>query len=90
MADCGATPHVALQAALDDTLAALPIPKVMNYQLADGTTTVQFVRPAHRLVALHGHEVVPVHALGLTVRDPHVRTSVHVQGRGRAPLRRFL
>ncbi|HQR55497.1 MAG TPA: glycine--tRNA ligase subunit beta [Burkholderiaceae bacterium] len=58
--------HVALQAALDETLAGLPIPKVMSYQLADGVTTVQFVRPAHRLVALHGHEVVPVHALGLT------------------------
>jgi glycyl-tRNA synthetase beta chain len=56
---------VALQSALDDTLDSLPIPKVMNYQLADGTTTVHFVRPAHRLVALHGHEVIPVHALGL-------------------------
>jgi glycyl-tRNA synthetase beta chain len=55
----------ALQAALDEVLAKLPIPKVMSYQLADGTTTVQFVRPAHRLVALHGHGVVPVHALGL-------------------------
>ena len=26
----------------------------MTYQLADGTTTVSFVRPAHGLVALHG------------------------------------
>jgi len=56
---------VALQAALDETIKALPIPKLMNYQLADGVTTVQFVRPAHRLVALHGHAVVHVHALGL-------------------------
>lgn len=55
----------ALQAALDDAIAGLPIPKVMSYQLADGTTTVQFVRPAHGLVALHGSEVVPVGALGL-------------------------
>jgi glycyl-tRNA synthetase beta chain len=55
----------ALQAALDEAIARLPIPKVMSYQLADGRTTVQFVRPAHRLVALHGHAVVPVHALGL-------------------------
>ncbi|HET7729357.1 MAG TPA: glycine--tRNA ligase subunit beta [Usitatibacter sp.] len=55
----------ALQAALDEALAALPIPKVMTYQLADGVTTVQFVRPAHRLLALHGDEVVPVQALGL-------------------------
>ncbi len=55
----------ALQAALDEALAGLPIPKVMSYQLADGRTTVQFVRPAHGLVALHGAEVVPVKALGL-------------------------
>ena len=58
--------HVALQAALEETVAGLPIPKVMSYQLADGTTTVQFVRPAHRLIAMRGHEVVPVHVLGLT------------------------
>ena len=54
-----------LQAALDEAIGKLPIPKVMSYQLADGTTTVQFVRPAHRLVALHGAQVVPVAALGL-------------------------
>ncbi len=58
--------HVALQAALEETVAGLPIPKVMSYQLADGKTTVQFVRPAHRLIAMRGHEVVPVHVLGLT------------------------
>ena len=57
---------VALQSALEEALASLPIPKVMSYQLGDGTTTVQFVRPAHRLVALRGHEVLPVTALGLT------------------------
>jgi glycyl-tRNA synthetase beta chain len=56
---------VALQSALDEALAALPIPKVMSYQLEDGVTTVQFVRPAHRLVAMRGHEVLPVRALGL-------------------------
>ncbi len=54
-----------LQKALDDTLAALPIPKVMSYQLDDGWTTVHFVRPAHGLVALHGSEVVDVTVLGL-------------------------
>jgi glycyl-tRNA synthetase beta chain len=55
----------ALQQALDDTLAKLPIPKVMTYQLADGWSSVKFVRPAHRLTALHGSEVVPIRALGL-------------------------
>ncbi len=54
-----------LQAALDEALAKLPIPKLMSYQLADGATTVQFVRPAHGLIALHGAEIVPVAALGL-------------------------
>ncbi|MBL8344349.1 MAG: glycine--tRNA ligase subunit beta [Rubrivivax sp.] len=54
-----------LQKALDDTLARLPIPKVMQYQLADGWQSVSFVRPAHGLVALHGAEVVPLSALGL-------------------------
>jgi glycyl-tRNA synthetase beta chain len=55
-----------LQAALEDAIKNLPVPKVMSYQLADGATTVQFVRPAHALLALHGANVVPVTALGLT------------------------
>jgi glycyl-tRNA synthetase beta chain len=63
-----------LQKALDEAIAKLPIPKVMSYQLetADGMegfqpgwTSVNFVRPAHGLVALHGSAVVPVKALGL-------------------------
>jgi glycyl-tRNA synthetase beta chain len=61
----GETLVAALQTALDEALAKLPIAKVMSYQLADGETTVNFVRPAHRLIALHGHEVVPVQVLGL-------------------------
>jgi glycyl-tRNA synthetase beta chain len=55
-----------LQKALEEALAKLPIPKVMNYQLEDGWTSVNFVRPAHGLVALHGTDVVPVSTLGLT------------------------
>jgi glycyl-tRNA synthetase beta chain len=55
-----------LQRALDASLAALPIPKVMTYQLDDGWSSVNFVRPAHGLVALHGADVVPVAALGLS------------------------
>jgi hypothetical protein len=61
----GATLAEGLQKALDEALAKLPIPKVMSYQLADGWTSVNFVRPAHGLVALHGADVVPVSALGL-------------------------
>ena len=69
----GATLAAGLQAALDDTLARLPIPKVMQYQLESGSgagfqpgwTSVNFVRPVHGLVALRGADVVPVQALGL-------------------------
>ena len=61
----GATLAEGLQKALADTIANLPIPKVMQYQLADGWTSVNFVRPAHGLVALHGADVVPVNILGL-------------------------
>jgi glycyl-tRNA synthetase beta chain len=62
----GATLAAGLQTALDETIAKLPIPKVMSYQLEDGWTSVNFVRPAHGLVALHGADVVNVSALGLT------------------------
>jgi glycyl-tRNA synthetase beta chain len=62
----GATLAEGLQKALESALAALPIPKVMTYQLADGWSSVNFVRPAHGLVALHGADVVPLSILGLT------------------------
>ena len=62
----GATLAAGLQKAIDEAIAALPIPKVMSYQLADGWTSVNFVRPVHGIVALHGADVVPIKALGLT------------------------
>ncbi|HMH16807.1 MAG TPA: glycine--tRNA ligase subunit beta [Burkholderiales bacterium] len=61
----GLTLVAGLQLALEDTIANLPIPKVMSYQLADGQTTVQFVRPVHSLMALHGDKVADISALGL-------------------------
>ena len=61
----GATLAEGLQKALEAALAALPIPKVMSYQLENGWDSVHFVRPAHGLVALFGGEVVPVSVLGL-------------------------
>ena len=64
--EAGTALPAALQKALDETITKLPIPKVMTYQLADGWSNVKFVRPAHRLLALHGSDVVPVQALGLT------------------------
>lgn len=53
-----------LQAALSQTIAGLPIPKVMIYQRPNGDS-VQFVRPAHRLIALLDDEVIPAGVLGL-------------------------
>jgi glycyl-tRNA synthetase beta chain len=68
----GATLAEGLQKALEAALAALPIPKVMSYQLQDGWSSVNFVRPAHGLVALHGDDVVPLAILGLNSgRETH-------------------
>ena len=68
----GAMLAVGLQKALLEALAKLPIPKLMSYQLETGElpgwASVQFVRPAHGLVALHGADLVPVAALGLESR----------------------
>ena len=66
----GAGLAAGLQKALDEAIAKLPIPKVMQYQLETdcdlpGWSSVHFVRPAHGLMALHGSTVVPVKALGL-------------------------
>ncbi|MDO9012047.1 MAG: glycine--tRNA ligase subunit beta [Gallionella sp.] len=57
-----------LQLALLETIARLPIAKVMTYPdpTGDGWATVNFVRPAHSLVALHGRKIIPVSVLGLT------------------------
>ena len=70
----GASLQVGLQKALDEALAKLPIPKLMQYQLENdcelpGWSSVNFVRPAHSLIALHGSTVVPVKALGLTASN---------------------
>jgi glycyl-tRNA synthetase beta chain len=74
----GASLQSGLQKALEEALAKLPIPKVMQYQLETdcelpGWSSVNFVRPAHSLIALHGSTVVPVKALGLTAGN-------HTQG----------
>lgn len=80
----GIRPGVALaqglQTALDAAAFNLPIPKVMHYQLADGQTTVSFVRPAKHLVALYGDEVVPVSLLGLSADRVTSGHRFHTQG----------
>jgi len=59
-----------LQKALSEAIAKLPIPKVMSYQLAQncdmpGWSSVSFVRPAHKLIALHGINTPAITVLGL-------------------------
>ena len=61
----GVTLPNGLEKALDEAISKLPIPKVMTYQLADGWSSVNFVRPAHGLVAMHGSSVIAIAALGL-------------------------
>ena len=56
----------ALQGALESALDKLPIPKVMSYAGPGGYYNEhKFVRPARRLVALHGSGIVAVRVLGL-------------------------
>jgi glycyl-tRNA synthetase beta chain len=47
---------------VQDAVKKLPIPKVMRW----GDSDVTFVRPVHKLVMLHGAEVVAGEVLGLT------------------------
>src|SRR5580765_194491 len=64
----GAVLQDGLQVVLEETVAGLPIPKLMSYQRQQGHdagSTVRFVRPAHRLVALYGDTVLPLRILGL-------------------------
>ena len=63
-----------LQKALNEAIAKLPIPKVMTYQLHENTQnpgweSVNFVRPAHGLVAMHGSSIIAVNVLGLNASN---------------------
>ena len=61
----GSALAASLQDVVAESVAKLPIPKVMTYQRPDGAS-VQFVRPVHSLIALHGADVLPLSLLGLT------------------------
>ena len=50
---------------ITSSLARLPIKKMMSYQLSDGWTTVNFVRPAHGLIILHGANIIKANVLGV-------------------------
>jgi glycyl-tRNA synthetase beta chain len=62
----GASLSAEISAIIQTALAKLPVPKLMQYQLADGVTNVSFVRPAHRLLVLHGQSIIPAQVLGLS------------------------
>ncbi|MBB3190094.1 glycine--tRNA ligase subunit beta [Halomonas cerina] len=51
-----------LPAIVEAAIGTLPVPKNMRW----GASRIEFSRPAHWLVMLYGHEVVPASALGLT------------------------
>ena len=55
----------ALSGIVSDALKKLPIPKVMRW----GDSDVQFVRPVHGLIQLHGEQLIPGEVLGLQSRQ---------------------
>ncbi len=64
----GAVLKQAAQIALEQTLSQLPIAKMMHYQVLQKNgqlADVQFARPAHRIIALHGNEILQLSALGI-------------------------
>jgi glycyl-tRNA synthetase beta chain len=68
----GQTIDAAISAILDRTITALPIAKMMSYQVNPGTAleeTVHFARPAHGLVVLHGSRLIEAGALGLSSKN---------------------
>ena len=64
----GAALEQSAQAALGQTLNKLPIAKMMHYQVLQKNgelADVEFARPAHRIIALHGKQILNISALGI-------------------------
>ena len=64
----GAALESAAQGALTQTLQKLPIAKMMHYQVLQPNgelADVEFARPAHRILALHGDQTLAISALGI-------------------------
>ncbi len=55
-----------LSAVINNCINQLPIKKMMTYQLDDGWTSVNFVRPVKNLLVLHGKNTLKVYSLGFT------------------------
>ena len=68
----GAELQKILKPALEQTLKKLPIAKMMHYQILQSNgdlMDVEFARPVHRIIALHGQKILDVHALGITASN---------------------
>ncbi|WP_071466962.1 glycine--tRNA ligase subunit beta [Polynucleobacter asymbioticus] len=64
----GAALEQTAQTALNQTLSKLPIAKMMHYQVLQKNgqlADVQFARPAHRIIALHGDTILNMSSLGI-------------------------
>ena len=64
----GADLQNTLQVAVEEAIKQLPIAKMMHYQVhnSDGDLQdVEFARPVHRIVAMHGSHVLPIQAFGM-------------------------
>lgn len=73
----GAALEQTVQVALELTLNKLPIAKMMHYQVIQKNgqlVDVQFARPAHRIIALHGKTVLNITGLGIAASN---RTEGH-------------
>ena len=65
----GAALEQTAQVALENTLSKLPIAKMMHYQVMQKNgqlADVEFARPAHKIIALHGKIPLAISALGIT------------------------
>ncbi|WP_062310188.1 glycine--tRNA ligase subunit beta [Polynucleobacter sinensis] len=68
----GAALEQTAQQALEHTLSKLPIAKMMHYQVLQkngGLADVEFARPAHRILALHGKNTLNINALGIEANN---------------------
>ena len=54
---------------INNCINQLPIKKMMTYQLEDGWTSVNFVRPIKNLLILHGKKILKVSSLGFKANN---------------------
>ena len=68
----GAALEHTAQTALEQTLSKLPIAKMMHYQVLQKNgqlADVQFARPAHSIIALHGDQILKINSLGIAASN---------------------